>query len=43
MAKDGGQEQGWWSDEVTEDRKVDKGQRMEDGVTEVVGNRIRRT
>ena len=28
---------------VTEDGKVDKGQRMEDRVMEVVGNRIRKT
>ena len=26
---------------MIEDGKVDKGQRMEDGVTKVVGNRIR--
>ena len=43
VMEDGGCEQGWQSDKVMEDRKVDKGQRTEDGVMEVVGNRIRKT
>ena len=43
VTEDRGREQGCQSDEVMEDREVDKGWRMEDGVTKVVGNRIRKT
>ena len=43
VMEDGGQEQEGQSDKVTEDGKVDKGWRTEDGVTKVMGNGIRKT